>query len=82
MTTSYVLVERARSFREGLAPLLPVIWIGPELHEGGLDLLLERSRRKLSLVDATSFLAMRRHGLDEVFAFDEDFEAEGFHLAG
>jgi predicted nucleic acid-binding protein len=94
VTTSYVLVEtyallgrrygieQVRSFRERLAPLLTVVWIGPELHEGGLDLLLERAKRGLSLVDATSFLAMRRHGIDEVFAYDEHFEEEGFRSAG
>jgi predicted nucleic acid-binding protein len=94
VTTSYVLVEtyallgrrhgieQVRSFRERLAPLLAVIWIGPELHEGGLDLLFERSRKKLSLVDATSFLAMRARGINEVFAYDEDFSEEGFRSPG
>jgi uncharacterized protein len=89
MTSSYVLVEiyalvgrrlgveALRAFREQLAPLLQVVWVGAELHEKGLDLLLQRARRRLSLVDAVSFVLVRERQIDEVFAFDEDFERNG-----
>jgi len=42
--------------------------------------LEERNRRGLSLVDCASFVVMRRYGIEEAFAFDEDFEKEGFRL--
>ncbi len=90
LTSSFVLVETyallarrlgldaVAAFRRDLAPLLEVVWIGSDLHEGGLDLLLERRVRDLSLVDAVSFLVMRQRRLDEVFAFDRHFRDEGF----
>ena len=92
LTTSYVLVETyallerrvgvdaVRRFREEFAPLLDVIWIDEKLHERGLDLLIERSNRQLSLVDAVSFVVAGDERVDEVFALDRDFEAEGFQL--
>jgi hypothetical protein len=41
-----------RDFRAGFAPLLDVVWVDAMLHDGGLDLLLERQKRSLSPVDA------------------------------
>lgn len=94
VSTSYVLVETyalvgrrlgveaARSFRADFAPLLDVTWVDETLHNAGLDLLFERSKRHLSLVDAVSFVTMRRNGVAEAFAFDSHFEQEGFSLLG
>jgi len=90
VTTSYVLVETyalmgrrmgmdaVRSFREHFAPLLDVVWVDDGLHNAGLDLLVDRRKRQLSLVDAVSFATMRQHGIDDVFAFDPHFDQEGF----
>lgn len=90
--TSFVLVETyallgrrlgleaVRAFRSDLAPLIEVVWVDEALHEAGLDLLLERRKRKLSLVDTVSFLTMRGRGIEEAFAFDPHFEQEGFVL--
>lgn len=92
IATSYVLVETyallARRtgrdsvvrFREDFAPLLEVVWIDERLHEAGLDLLLQRRARTLSLVDAVSFVVIRELQLDEVFAIDPDFGREGFEV--
>ncbi len=89
LVTSYILVETyallqrrfgrdaTASFRSGFAPLLQVVWVDGDLHERGLDLMLERPSG-VSLVDAISFLCIREHGVDEIFAFDHHFEQEGF----
>ena len=89
-STSYVLVETyallvrrlgidaARAFREDFEPLLELVWVEADLHNSGLDLLLDRGNRRLSLVDAVSFLAIGRQEIDLVFAFDQDFDREGF----
>jgi predicted nucleic acid-binding protein len=91
-TTSFVLVEvyallgrrmgpaAIEAFRTDFAPLLDIVWVGADIHEAGLDLLLERRILDLSLVDAVSFVVMRERRLDEVFAFDRHFADEGFTL--
>jgi len=90
VTTSYVLVETCalvsrrlglpalRSFREDFSPLLEVVWVDAAIHEAALDLLLARRKSSLSLVDAASFVTMRRERIDEAFAFDRHFTDEGF----
>jgi predicted nucleic acid-binding protein len=92
VTTSYVLVETyallgrrfgldaVRRFRADFAPLLEVTWVDLALHDAGLDLQLSQRRRRLSLVDAVSFVVMRQRKLSLAFAFDPDFEHEGFAL--
>ena len=86
LVESYALIgrrlglEAVRHFRADFAPLLDVVWVEEALHDAGLDLLLHRRKRLLSLVDAVSFVAMRQTGLTEAFAFDPHFEQEGFSL--
>lgn len=93
-STSFVLVEAyalvgrrlgldaVRSLREDVAPLLDVVWVDEALCNAGLDLLLDRRKRLLSLVDAVSFVTMRQADLGEAFAFDPHFAQEGFTLVG
>ena len=92
ISTSYVLVETyallgrrlgleaAKSFRTDFAPLIELVWVDESLHNAGLDLLLARGTRSLSLVDAVSFVAMRQGKVADAFAFDAHFEAEGFSV--
>jgi uncharacterized protein len=92
VSTSFVLVETyallgrrfgldaVRNFRSDFAPLIEVVWVDEPLHEAGLDLLLGRRTRRLSLVDAVSFVTMRQRNISEAFAFDPHFEQEGFVL--
>jgi predicted nucleic acid-binding protein len=90
VTSSYVLLETysllarrmglaaMQAFRGDFAPLLEVAWVDEKVHDAALDLLVERRKRGLSLVDTTSFVVMRNARLDEVFCIDPDFEDEGF----
>jgi predicted nucleic acid-binding protein len=92
VTSSYVLVEvyalitrrlglpAVAAFRNDFAPLLDVVWVDGDLHESALDWLLRRGVRDISLVDAVSFMVIRRHQIDEVFAYDRRFSREGFKL--
>lgn len=73
-------LDAVRSFRADFAQLPDVVWVDDALHNADLDLLLQRRKRLLSLVDAVSFVTMRRTRLDEAFAFEPDFEPEGFTL--
>ena len=90
ISTSYVLVETyallgrrlgleaVKRFRTDFAALLEVMWVDEVLHNAGLDLLLDRKKRQLSLVDAVSFTMMRQADVSEAFAFDPHFVQEGF----
>jgi uncharacterized protein len=92
LSTSYVLVETyallgrrlglaaVRSFRADFAPLIDVVWVDETLHNAGVDMLLDRRKRLLSLVDAVSFIVMHQSGVTEAFAIDPHFEQEGFSL--
>jgi uncharacterized protein len=92
VTSSYVLVETyalltrriglaaVAAFRNHLAPLLSIVWVDDELHERGVDWLLERGSRAISLVDAVSFLVIREQQIDDVFAYDRHFADEGFNV--
>ncbi|MBI4304733.1 MAG: PIN domain-containing protein [Chloroflexi bacterium] len=53
-------------------------WITETDHDDAVRLLRRRERRRLSLVDCASFVVMKRYGVTEALAFDEDFEREGF----
>ena len=89
-TTSYVLVETSalllnrigfesvRTFTADILPVLGVVWVDEGMHRSAWHALLVSSRRNLSLVDCTSFEAMRRQGFDQVFCFDPHFAQQGF----
>jgi uncharacterized protein len=91
VSTSYVLVETyalldrrlgkeaVRRFRQDMAPLLDVVWVGNELHENAMDLLLSGAR-SISLVDAASFACMRHLGMDRAWAIDRHFDDQGFDI--
>lgn len=42
--------------------------------------MLTASRRRLSLVDCTSFEAMRHKKITKAFAFDQHFVEQGFEI--
>ena len=92
VATSYTLLETyaligrrfglsaVTRFRESFAPILDVVWVGRDLHDAALDLLVLRGRQRLSLVDAVSFVLAQREGITEAFAYDRHFSGEGLHL--
>ena len=91
-TSNYVLIESfalvqrrlgldaLRALADVLVPMLRPLWIDEELHAAAVAALFAARRRKLSLVDCTSFELMRRHGLTDAFALDDDFARQGFRL--
>ena len=92
-TSNYMLVETfalvrrrfgvkaTRDLASGLVPLLNPLWVDGALHATALSALFAAGRRGLSLVDCTSFEIMRRHGLHEALALDQDFARQGFEVA-
>lgn len=89
-TTNYVLVESCalcqhrlgieavRALHDSILPLIHVHYVDVAAHALGMAALLAAARRKLSLVDCTSFSVMRQFGIRDAFAFDRHFEEEGF----
>jgi predicted nucleic acid-binding protein len=71
-------LEAVAALRDDLAPVLAIEWVDRAMHEQALAAAITSSRRAVSLVDRVSFELMRRIGLEEAFAFDADFEREGF----
>ena len=92
VTSNYVLVESFAliqhrlglealgALADVLLPLLRPFWIDEELHAAAVAALFTAGRRGLSLVDCTSFELMRRHGIRDALALDDDFARQGFTL--
>ncbi|MYD86840.1 MAG: type II toxin-antitoxin system VapC family toxin [Acidobacteria bacterium] len=90
VTSNYVLVEAfalvqrrlgldaVRALAGDLVPLLQPLWVDEELHAAAMAALFTAGRRKLSLVDCTSFELMRRHGIGAALSLDADFAQQGF----
>jgi predicted nucleic acid-binding protein len=93
LTHNYVLVETLSLVqrRLGATPAVRLAassshfvieWVGEALHQAAVRRWAQTARRRLSLIDLTSFLVMRQRGVKTAFAFDEDFTREGFRLYG
>lgn len=92
VTSNYVLVETCallqsrigieavRAFQEDIVPLLEVRWINDTIHHAAASALLVAGKRKLSLVDCSSFEIMRQVGLHSALSLDRHFEEHGFAL--
>ena len=92
LTSNYILVESSalvqhrlglealRVFFDDVIPVLNVHWISEHEHRAAMAALVVASRRKLSLVDCTSFEVMRRLGLSNAYAFDRHFIEQGFDV--
>lgn len=91
VTHNYVLLECLALVRrrlgsaavaqltDGILPAIDTIWVDEPLHQAALA--AHRARASASLVDHVSFEVMRREGIVTAFAFDADFETEGFRRA-
>ena len=67
----------ALAFLKGVQ-LLNVHWVTQDEHRSAVEILEQRGRRNLSLVDCVSFVVMREYGVTTALAYDADFEREGF----
>lgn len=73
-------IEALKAFRHEILPLVEIHWLSEALHDRGLDMVIDANHRRLSLVDCTSFLAMRQLEMNTAFAFDAHFAEQGFTL--
>ena len=70
----------AEGLEREFVPLLSLHWMDAALHHAAVAAWLKANRRRLSLVDCTSFEVMRRLELRQVFAFDGYFDEQGFEV--
>jgi predicted nucleic acid-binding protein len=96
LTTNYVVGEAytllrgrlgsrtALSFLEHVRsdPFVRRVRVSAEWEEEAERLLAQYQDQQFSYVDATSFVTMRRLGIQEALAFDRDFVIAGFTLLG
>jgi predicted nucleic acid-binding protein len=92
IVTNYVLLETVALVQHRLGaqavrllcsdvlPVLDVHWITQGDHLQAQNALLATDRRRLSLVDCSSFHVMRSRGVRTAFAFDPHFGEQGFDL--
>ena len=71
-------IEAVRTLQEDILPTLHVEWVDELSHRAAVTALLTAGRRRLSLVDCTSFEVMRQLGIRTAFAFDAHFAEQGF----
>lgn len=91
LTHNYVVVETLALVRRRLGPdaemrllddFLPIIetiWVDPATHRTAAA-AYRAAARTASLVDHVSFEVMRAEGVAHAWAYDRDFEREGFAL--
>jgi uncharacterized protein len=92
LVTNYVMVETTalvqhrlgmeavRLLHGDVLPVLDVHWITGDDHTHAQHALLAADRRRLSLVDCSSFHVMRRRLIRTAFAFDPHFREQGFEV--
>jgi uncharacterized protein len=92
LVTSYVIVETTallqhrlgmdaiRVFCGDVLPALEVHWMTEDDHRHAQNALLATDRRRLSLVDCSSFHVMRTRLVRTAFAFDPHFRRQGFEV--
>ncbi|MCS6936814.1 MAG: PIN domain-containing protein [Candidatus Bipolaricaulota bacterium] len=73
-------VEAVRVLQQDLLPVVEILWVDQALHQGAVEALLALGSRSVSLVDRVSFLLMRQRRIGTAFAFDDDFQQEGFKI--
>lgn len=71
-------MDATRALLDDVVGLFDVIWVEAELHGRATTALLAASRRDVSVVDWTAFEIMRARAITHAFAFDDDFERQGY----
>lgn len=87
VTEAFALLHRRLGLRVALrfaeeSSIFDIVWVDRRLHETAVKSLARKGSRRSSLVDELSFRVMRERGIRRAFAFDPDFEREGFEPVG
>jgi predicted nucleic acid-binding protein len=88
---NYILAESAALLQARLglqsailflndAKAFEIEWVNLVLHHEALKELERIARRGISFIDCASFVVMRRKSIHTAFAFDTDFQDQGFSI--
>ncbi len=72
--------EAADLWSRDVLGIVETFWIDEVLHNLAFEIWFSLGRRKLSLVDCTSFVIMRQGKMEKVFGFDKHFTDHGFEI--
>ena len=87
LSEAFALIHRRHEFAAAArmsdeTRSLTTIVVDRELHDRAVSRMRDARTTRSSLVDAVSFLVMGDRGIEEAFAFDDDFARAGFRLYG
>lgn len=71
-------VGAVQRLTDALFPVVRTIWVDAAIHTSALA--VHRAGGAPSFVDHVSFLIMRQNGVEVAFAFDPDFQTQGFSV--
>jgi predicted nucleic acid-binding protein len=72
--------EAADLWYRDVLGIVETFWIDKVLHNLAIEIWFSLGRRKLSLVDCTSFVIMRQDKMKKVFGYDKHFTDQGFEI--
>jgi predicted nucleic acid-binding protein len=72
--------EAADLWSRDVLGIVETLWIDEVLHNLAFEIWFSLGRRKLSLVDCTSFVIMRHDKMEKVFGFDKHFTDHGIEI--
>jgi len=72
--------EAADLWSRDVLGIVETFWIDKVLHNLAFEIWFSLGRRKLSLVDCTSFVIMRQDKMEKVFGYDKHFTEHGFEI--
>jgi predicted nucleic acid-binding protein len=90
ITSNYIIVEStaliqarlgfeaAQLWYKDMLIMSATAWIDEKIQDMAFELWMGLGRKKLSLVDCSSFILMRNNDIDYFFGLDNHFEEQGF----
>ena len=73
-------IEAIKTLKNDILPVIKTCWIDEDVHNFCVNTQIAADRKKLSLVDYTSFEIMRRLNIRQAFTFDNHFKEMGFEI--
>jgi len=73
-------IEAVKILKNDILPVIKTCWIDEDVHNFCVNTQIAVDRKKVSLVDFTSFEIMRRLNIRQAFTFDGHFKDMGFEI--